>query len=279
MRKIFPDSGQPPQPRRTYYYEMLLLDMFRRGNWCISRPHVYSFYKTVAEEKGSDHMILYLQYCVQNFIYIRAKYQKIYLHSVPYFKCTYNVGWAAELVKKGQFRRVELSFMAPGHTKVKHKSLFRPIANKFFNRDVFNRSQLLDGLTECAECPFDVSCRYLVVVVATRLQVYQLQNITETNCFNLEPCFDWIEVDGTPVRFVQIVQLHAKHSSTGQRMASHTTRIYQKSVITLLWGARHSRWCETGTWLVCRAGWLAISIMRPEAWPHSPNVRVLHSTG
>lgn len=103
-------------------------------------------------EKGRDHVSSYLQHYVQNSNNIHAKYLKIYLNFSPYSKCKCNIWSAAEKVATGRFTRMILSYKVPGHTKFMPDTLFSTIEKRFYNRDVFNKSELLDLVREWATC-------------------------------------------------------------------------------------------------------------------------------
>lgn len=73
----------------------------------------------------------------------------LYLDADPCLNTKYMVWWAAEMVARGRFRRVTLSYMVPGHIKFEPDSLFLQIENRFYKTYVFETNELLHIIGAC----------------------------------------------------------------------------------------------------------------------------------
>jgi len=117
---------------------------------------IYVVDETVAGEKDADHVCSYLHEYLMNELPLAFKSVKIYLDAAPYFKNTFILWWAAEMICLGRFTRVIFVFMVPGHTKFGPDNDFARIANMFYITDVFNTGKLLELISACGLNPVKV---------------------------------------------------------------------------------------------------------------------------
>eukprot|EP00171_Calliarthron_tuberculosum_P023270 IDg23270t1 len=107
------------------------------------RNYVYVCDETIAGDKDSNHVCSFLFDYVERIVQPRARFLRLYLDSAPYFKSKFIVWWTAEMVIRGRFQRVVMSYVVPGHTKFEPDVLFSQISNRFYRKDVFQTSELL----------------------------------------------------------------------------------------------------------------------------------------
>jgi len=117
MGKLVPHWGQTAQPGKTYYYQKILHHVFGIVNSSSGPDKMYVMDETVAGEKNTNHVCSHLYQYVMIEVPLEFKTVRIYLDSAGYFKNSYMIWWAAEMVSQGRFTRVVFVFMVSGHTK------------------------------------------------------------------------------------------------------------------------------------------------------------------
>lgn len=161
MGKLVPHWGQTAQPGKTYYYQKIMHHVFGIVDSSNSRKYVYVVDETVGGDKDSDHVCSFLFDYIERMVQQQARFLRLYMDAAPYFKTKFIVWWAAEMVTRGRFRRVVMSYMVPGHTKFEPDTIFAQIANRFYKTDVFNTNELLQVIGACDAVPHEIASRCL----------------------------------------------------------------------------------------------------------------------
>ena len=218
MGKLLPQWGQSPQPGKTYYYQKLLHHIFGIINSSTTTKHAYIVDETISGEKDSNLVCSFLFHYVQNFVPEACNYCRIYLDSATYFKTKFLVWWASEMISKGRFKRVILSYMVPGHTKFGPDLMFAQIANTFYKTDVFNKKELLSLIKSCDINCVDMPASNVYRWKGRLTEKYcELKSITQWNYMLIEGFY--VDTKGVPL--LRVVYLKVKRSVTESTFLKH----------------------------------------------------------
>ena len=157
MNKLMPYWGRSPQPGQTYYLQKVSYDVFGIVDHREDTGHVYLI-SEIYGPKNTDHTVSYLLHYLKSTGSVPSwvKRVQVFLDNAGSTnKNQYLMGSVYEIVERGIFNFMRISFMIAGHTKFSPDRLFAILAKSYYSSDVFNEEMFREVYQQHSTVTFD----------------------------------------------------------------------------------------------------------------------------